>query len=68
MRPYGLLERLMFRAGVHDQVVARALDRFGGRLVGPGALLAPALLARMVWVNLAGPVGAVRPRPSLKAR
>jgi menaquinone-9 beta-reductase len=60
VRPQGLLERLMFRAGVEDQVVARALDRFGGRLVGPQALLAPHLLARMAWVNLRARFGRAR--------
>ena len=36
VRPFDRLERLMFRAGVEDQTVARALDRFGGRLICAG--------------------------------
>ena len=64
-RPHDWLETLMFRAGVEDQVVARQLDRFGSRLVGPEALVSPGVLARMVWVNLRGRLG--RGRTTLAA-
>jgi menaquinone-9 beta-reductase len=51
-RPHDWLERLMFRAAAEDQTIARQVDRIGGRLIRPERLLAPATLARMLWVNL----------------
>lgn len=45
------MQRLLFSAAVHDQVIAERLGQFAGRLIGPSKLLTPALLARAAAVN-----------------
>jgi 2-polyprenyl-6-methoxyphenol hydroxylase-like FAD-dependent oxidoreductase len=45
-RPLNALERLLYGAAPHDQVVATAFWRYGTRNKGPNALLSPRVLAR----------------------
>ncbi|WP_198937835.1 NAD(P)/FAD-dependent oxidoreductase [Pelomonas sp. KK5] len=49
------IERLMFSAATKDVDMARHVNRFGGRLIGPAAFLAPRALLKAAWVNLRHP-------------
>jgi menaquinone-9 beta-reductase len=51
-RAFNPIERLTFSAAARDQACADHLAKFGGRLIGAAAFLAPSALARAAWVNL----------------
>lgn len=47
-RPFSPIERLLFRGGVHDAKVARAVSIIGSRTVSPLNAVTPAVLARAI--------------------
>ncbi|HEX4341123.1 MAG TPA: hypothetical protein VH062_34680 [Polyangiaceae bacterium] len=51
-RPFNAFERLLFNACARDETMARAFQSVAGRVKKPKQVLGPALLARMLWVNL----------------
>jgi menaquinone-9 beta-reductase len=48
-------EKLLLRAAVHDQEVARALHKLINRMATPQRIFTPALIARAAWANVRAP-------------
>jgi len=51
-RPFNAFERLLFNACARDEKMALAFQSVAGRVKKPKEALGPALLLRMLWVNL----------------
>lgn len=51
-RPFNLFERLLFSSVARDETMARAFQMVTSRFLKPTQALGPALLLRMLWVNL----------------
>ncbi len=63
-RPLNAIERLMFAAAPHDEVLATNLGRFGSRTATPAQFLSPRMLARSLRVRSRAPrPAAVVPAP-----
>lgn len=45
-RPFSPIERLLFRGGVHDEKVARAVSKIGSRSVSPLRAVTPSVIGR----------------------
>ncbi len=63
-RPLNAIERLMFAAAPHDEVLAANLGRYGSRIATPTQFLSPRMLARSLRVRSRAPrPAAVIPTP-----
>jgi menaquinone-9 beta-reductase len=51
-RRFNPMEKLLFRAAARDQVLARRMALMGERWINPQKMLTPALIGRMIRVNL----------------
>ena len=67
-RPLNAVERLMFAAAPHDEVLAANLGRFGSRTATPTQFLSPRMVARSLRVRSRAPQPvAVVPAPRVAA-
>jgi menaquinone-9 beta-reductase len=69
-RRFNPMEKLLFRAAARDQVLARRMALMGERWIPPQKVLTPALIGRMMRVNLSrrrSPLGLQRAPSSVAA-
>lgn len=69
-RRFNPLEKMLFRGAARDQVLAQRVALMGERWIPPQKMLTPALVGRMVRVNLSRarkPLGLRRPASSVAA-